>query len=209
MIPDMPAAPTKRQQEIATFIASEFRDRGMMPTQREIAARFGFASTNTVRTHLRLMERKGMLARMPRTARGLKLSAVAATGIPLLGRIAAGIPQEAMESPDDMLPVPPQLFRGTNLFALRVKGDSMKDAGILPGDIAVMNRQEDVADGEIAAVLLDDDATLKYLRRCRGSVVLRGANSAFPDIVIRADEVRTLRILGKFVGLIRQQGGGV
>ena len=108
-----------------------------------------------------------------------------------------------------MLPVPPQLFRGTDLFALRVKGDSMKDAGILSGDIAVLNRQQDVADGEIAAVLLDDDATLKYLFRRRGTVVLQGANPGFPDVVLRADEVRTLRILGKFVGLIRQQGGAL
>jgi repressor LexA len=200
------AAPTKRQHEIAAFIASEFHSRGMMPTQREIAARFGFASPNAVRTHLRLMEKKGMLARMPHKARGLKLRAVPGTGIPLLGKIAAGVPQGALESPDDMLPVPPQLFRGTDLFALRVKGDSMKDAGILPGDIAVLNRQQDIADGEIAAVLLDDDATLKFLHRRRGSVVLRGANPAFSDIVIRGSDVRAVRILGKYVGLIRQRG---
>lgn len=205
----MSAAPTQRQQEIAAFIATEFRDRGMTPTQREIATRFGFASPNAVRTHLRLMEKKGMIERTPHKARSLKLCAGAAPGIPLLGKIAAGIPLEAVECPDDMLPVPPQLFRGTDLFALRVKGDSMKDAGILSGDIAVLNRQQDVADGEIAAVLLDDDATLKYLFRRRGTVVLQGANPGFPDVVIRADEVRTLRILGKFVGLIRQQGGAL
>ena len=115
-----------------------------------------------------------------------------------------------MENPEEMLPVPPQLFRGTELFALRVKGDSMKDAGILPGDIAVMNRQQNVEDGEIAAVLLDNDATLKYWYRRRGSVVLRGANPSFPDIIItRDDEVRPLRILGKFVGLLRQQRGAI
>jgi repressor LexA len=203
----MSAAPTQRQQEIAAFIAAEFRDRGTTPTQREIATRFGFASPNAVRTHLRLMEKKGMIERTPHKARGLKLCASAAPGIPLLGKIAAGLPQEAVECPDEMLPVPPQLFRGTDLFALRVKGDSMKDAGILPGDIAVLNRQQDVADGEIAAVLLDDDATLKYLFRRRGTVVLHGANPLFADVVIRADEVHTLRILGKFVGLIRRQGG--
>jgi repressor LexA len=202
----MPTTPTERQQEIAAFIAHEVGRRGMAPTQREIADRFGFASTNTVRGQLRLMERKGMLAWTPRTARALKLTDASVDGIPLLGRIAAGIPQEAVETPDDMLPVSPRLFQGTSLFALRVRGDSMKDAGILSGDIAVMNRQQDVADGEIAAVLIDDDATLKYLCRRRGGVVLRGANSAFADIVIQFDKVRTLRILGKFVGLIRQQG---
>ncbi len=206
----MAIAPTERQREIAEFIATEFHNRGMVPTQREIAARFKFSSPNSVPTHLRLMEKKGMLVRTPRKARGLKLCAGAASGIPLLGKIAAGAAQEAMENPEEMLPVPPQLFRGTELFALRVKGDSMKDAGILPGDIAVMNRQQNVEDGEIAAVLLDNDATLKYWYRRRGSVVLRGANPSFPDIIItRDDEVRPLRILGKFVGLLRQQRGAI
>jgi len=81
----------------------------------------------------------------------------------------------------------------------------MKNAGILPGDIAVMNRQGDVGDGEIVAVLIEDDATLKYLYRRSGSVILRGANPAFPDIEIRADATRSVQILGKYVGLIRQQ----
>ena len=92
------------------------------------------------------------------------------------------------------------------MFALRVKGESMKDAGILPGDIAVMNRQSEVVDGEIAAVLLDDEATLKYLYRPGGTVLLRGANPAFPDIVVLEDGPRTVRVLGKYVGLIRGQG---
>ena len=83
----------------------------------------------------------------------------------------------------------------------------MKDIGILPGDVAVMNRQQDVADGEIAAVLLDDDATLKFVHRRSGAVVLRGANPAFSEIVIRPDDSRSLRILGKYVGLIRKHGG--
>ena len=124
----------------------------------------------------------------------------------VLGKIAAGTPQEAFQTAEEFLPLSSGFFPGTDLFALRVKGESMKDAGILPGDFAVMNYQQDVADGEIAAVLLDDDATLKYLHRRRGSVVLRGANPAFRDIVIPRDESRSLRILGKYVGLIRRQG---
>jgi len=83
----------------------------------------------------------------------------------------------------------------------------MKNAGILPGDIAVLNRQEDVVDGEIAAILLDDEATLKFLLRPPGALILRGANPAFPDIVLRSDAPRSVQILGKYVGLIRQHGG--
>ncbi len=202
----MPQTPTTRQMEIAEFLDAEFRRRGMMPTQREIATRFGFASPNSVRSHLRLMAKKGMVSLLPGKARGLKLTISTSPGIPVLGKIAAGIPQEAFQTAEEFVPLPPHFFRGTDLFALRVKGDSMKDAGILPGDIAIMNRQEDVADGEIAAVLLDDDATLKYLHRRRGSVVLRGANPTFREIIVRADEARTLRILGRYVGLIRKQG---
>jgi len=181
----------------------------MMPTQREIAERFGFASPNAVRSHLRLMEKKGMLALLPGKARGLRLKPSLATGIPVLGRIAAGTPVEAHENYDDFVPVSPHFFRGSDLFALLVKGDSMKDAGIFPGDIAIINRQQDVADGDIAAVLIDDDATLKFLHRRRGMVLLRGANSTFRDIVIRSAETRSLRILGRYVGLVRQQGGVV
>jgi repressor LexA len=126
-------------------------------------------------------------------------------GIPLVGHIAAGNPQIALQDPDDVVPVSPELFPGSELFALRVRGESMKNAGILPGDIAVLNRQSEVADGEIAAVLLDDEATLKYLYRLKGAVILRGANPAFPDIVIRSDGQRSVQILGKYVGLIRNQ----
>lgn len=153
------------------------------------------------------MAKKGMVSVLPGKARGLKLIIHVPSGIPVLGRIAAGAPRQAIQDADEILPVSPQFFPGTDLFALRVKGDSMKDVGILSGDIAVLNRQQDVGDGEIAAVLLDDDATLKFVYHRSKTVVLRGANSFFSDIVIRNDESRSLRILGKYVGLIRRQGG--
>jgi repressor LexA len=203
----MSSRPTSRQLEIALFLDTEFRRRGMMPTNREIAAKFGFASENSVRSHIRLMEKKGMVARLPGKARGLKLIiSVPPSGIPIVGRIAAGIPRDATQDADEILPGSSKFFGGTDLFALRVKGDSMKEAGIFSGDIAVMNRQQDVADGEIAAVLVDNDATLKFVYRRNGAVILRGANSAFQDMVIRPDESRSLRILGKYVGLVRKQG---
>ena len=153
------------------------------------------------------MAKKGMVTLMPGKARGLRLTLSVSSGIPVLGHIAAGNPQEACQDAEEILPVSPQFFRGTDLFALRVKGDSMKDVGILPGDIAIINRQQDVTDGEIAAVLLDDDATLKFVYRRSGTVILHGANPAFRDIIVRRDESRSLRILGKYVGLIRKQGG--
>jgi repressor LexA len=200
------AAPTPRQLEIAEFLEAEHQRRGIMPTHREIANRFQFASVNSVRSHLRLMERKGMLARQPGKARSLRLI-VAPSGIPLLGQIAAGNPLEAFQHIDEFLPLSPAMFRGNQLFALRVKGESMKDVGILSGDIAVLNRQQEVNDGEIAAVLLDEDATLKFVYRRSGAVVLRGANPDFRDIMIRRNESRSFRVLGKYVGLVRGHGG--
>ena len=202
----MHSRPTERQRQIASFLNSESRKRGISPTQREIAEHFGFASLNSVRSHLRLMEKKGMLNRLPGKARGLTLNRSPAMGIPLVGHIAAGDPQIAFQEPEEIVLASPELFPGSELFALRVKGDSMKDAGILRGDIVVMNRQSEVADGEIAAVLLDDEATLKYLYRPGGTVLLRGANPAFPDIVIREGGPRSVRVLGRYVGLIRQNG---
>ncbi len=204
----MPLQPTARQLDIAAFLESEVRESGIMPTHREIAERFGFASQNSVRSHLKLMEKKGMLARLPGKARGLRLSPNHSQGIPLVGQIAAGNPGNAIQEVNEMVPVSPHLFHGTDLFALRVRGDSMKNAGILSGDIAVLNRQSDVEEGEIAAVLLDDDATLKFLHRRPGAVLLRGANPDFPDVVLNSDSPRSIQILGKYVGLIRQQGGG-
>lgn len=147
-----------------------------------------------------------MLNRLPGKARGLELKKGPAMGIPLVGRIAAGNPGLASEDESEIVPVSPDLFPGSDLFALRVKGDSMKNDGILPGDIAVMARQNDVAEGEIAAVLLDDEATLKHVYRSGGKVVLRGANPRFQDIVIRNGAPGSVRILGRYVGLIRAQG---
>lgn len=204
----MPSPPTARQLAIAAFLESEVRERGIMPTHREIAERFGFASQNSVRSHLKLMEKKGMLARLPGKARGLRLSPNHFQGIPLVGQIAAGNPRTATQDIDEIVPVAPHFFHGADLFALRVHGDSMKNAGIFSGDIAVLNRQSDVADGEIAAILLDDEATLKFLHRRPDAVLLRGANPAFPDVVLKSDSPLSIRILGKYVGLIRQQAGG-
>ncbi len=153
------------------------------------------------------MEKKGMLNRLPGKARGLTVKCSPVLGIPLVGDIAAGGPQMAYQEPEEIVLASPELFSGSELFALRVKGDSMKDAGILNGDIAVINRQSNVVDGEIAAVLLDDEATLKYFHRPDVTILLRGANPTFSDIVISEGGRRSVSVLGKYVGLIRVNGG--
>ncbi len=152
----MPSWPTERQEQIAAFLHSESGKRGVMPTQREIAKRFGFASLNSVRSHLRLMEKKGILSRLPGKARGLKLKYRPPKGIPLLGHIAAGHPEMAVQDADEVVPISPELFPGSDLFALRVRGESMKNAGILQiiiesGYLSLLNTHEIVTYYELEA----------------------------------------------------------
>lgn len=202
--PPVSSTLTQRQNEILTFLETFQREHGMMPTCQEIADAFGFSSPNAVSSHLELLEKKGVIERLRGKARGLRLLRVPKPeGIPVLGEIAAGDPILAAEASGEYLPVAENLFAGNDLFALSVRGNSMVGRGIFDGDYAVIRAQPDVDDGKIAAVLLEDKATLKVvLRPDAHSLVLRGANPAFPDIVIR-DGDTVPRILGKYVGLVR------
>jgi repressor LexA len=200
---------TSRQSEVLAFVMKRQRLSGCCPSQREIADHFGFKSTFAVREHLRLIERKGLLKRTPGRRRHIQVKqhvrgfSDEVVDVPLVGRIAAGVPVTAIENLELLLPLPRSCFRGRNLFALRVRGDSMRDAGILSGDLAVLDQNAKVEHGQIAAVLLDEDATLKRFLRKHDSLVLRAANPAFPDIVIRVDEEGSLRVAGLLVGLVR------
>jgi repressor LexA len=200
---------TPRQAEVLAFVEDRHRSAGFCPSQKEIAAHFGFRSTFAVREHLRLIEQKGFLCRVPGKSRAIRITGRRNSGtgsfveIPLLGRIPAGQPLAAIEDHEATIPIGRGLFRGQQLFALRVHGDSMKDVGICDGDIAVLNHQPEVENGEIAAVLIDDDATLKRVVRTRDGVILRAENPAFRDIVIPSNERPELRIAGRLVGIIR------
>lgn len=202
--------PTPQQYKIARFIRDFGREKGFGPTRQEIADQFKFKSTNAVRSHLVLMRKKGLIDQTEGKARSIRVIGALAEGlsefansIPLLGRIPAGIPFAVLEESAERLPVACELFAGNQLFALRVVGLSMRDAGILDGDIAILNRQEDVADGQIAAVVLNDDATLKKFLRRDGVIVLRAANPDFEDIIVRPGEGREVRIAGRLVGVLR------
>lgn len=200
----MSSEPTQRQQQIVDFLEFFQREHGMMPTCQEIAEAFEFRSPNAVSSHLDLLAKKGVVERIPGKARGLRLVRRSKpAGIPVLGEIAAGDPILAAEASGEYLPVSGELFAGSDLFAVRVRGDSMIEKGIFDGDYAVIRAQTDVQDGEIAAVLRDDEATLKIvLRPGPDCLILRGANPSFSDIVIREGEA-VPRILGRYVGLIR------
>ena len=187
---------------------------GSAPTQAEIADHFGYRSLNAVRQHLRLMERKGVVRLHRGKAPGIQIlrwservqNGTANPGIPLVGRIAAGQPTLAEQNVEEYIDVPACFGDRDRLFALRVHGESMNGAGIFDGDLAVLEKSQTVENGEIAAVRLGDEATLKRVYRKSNSLVLRAANPTFEDIVVGRENGEVLSIEGRYVGLLRLVG---
>ena len=201
---------TDKQSKIYEFIVAWQKDNGYPPTQAEIRDYFGFGSLNAVRSHLVLIEKKGYIRLNFGKARGIQLASLPAPVIrqrenliPLLGSIAAGVPIWAEQNFEDHLPIPPALFGGGELFALHVLGDSMTGAGIKNGDIAVIQIRDCVENGEIAAVLIDQEATLKRVYLSSESLVLKSENPAFEDLKYAAGKSDLIRILGRYQGIVR------
>lgn len=204
------AALTSRQGQVLAFIDGRQRESGFVPSIQEIANHFGFKSPNSVRQHLRLIEKKGQIHRLPGRSRALVLTRFVDTNesdsvlIPLLGHIPAGLPNVAQEETEALLHLPASLFRGDRLFALRVRGTSMSGAAILDGDIAIIDAKPAIGNGAIAAVLIDEDATLKRVYRKADALLLKAENPAFPDITVPANGARRASILGLLVGVLRK-----
>ena len=204
---------TARQQEIWGFLVEYLDGHGYPPTVREIGEAVGLASPSTVHAHLANLERAGLLRRDPTKPRALELighrreQAQSARGseerkLPLLGQIAAGAPLLAEENVEDEIAVPEPLGRGAD-FLLRVRGDSMINAGILDGDVLVVSKKQDARNGEIVVALVGDDeaaneATVKTFFREQNRVRLQPENDALEPIY--ADYVE---ILGKVTGVFR------
>jgi len=183
------------------------RDRlagGHPPTFREVMEAFDFRSLQTVREHIDGLIEEGRLEKDPGLARGLRLPGRRGEAptvlVPLLGRVPAGPLDAAIEDPEGHLPVQTRRT-AADLFSLRVKGDSMKDAGILDGDFIVVRRQPRVEDGTIVVALVGDEATIKRLRLRRGRVELHPENDAYEPIV---PEPGTVRVIGKVVEVRRK-----
>jgi repressor LexA len=207
---------TARQREVLEFIRTFGERHGVPPTVREIGERFHITARAAF-DQLRAQERKGMLERRvtgKRASRMLVLPAHkgtrrteppgGASGIPVLGRIAAGTPITAVENLEDTIPLRPEWLGvgDQDVFALRVRGDSMIEAHIMDGDLVLVRRQEAAGSGDIVAAMVDGEATVKRFAREGGAVVLRPEHPTMKPIVVeggRAD----VRILGKVVGVIR------
>ncbi len=197
---------SEQLRQTLLFINRFMEGSGYPPSVREIGAEFGI-TPKAVHDRLNSLIRRGYLRREPYKSRGLSLTekAIRELGlsrkVPLLGRIAAGQPVLAEENVEEYVDLPSHIPWQEGLFALRVKGDSMVAAGILSGDIAFIRRQEVAENGQIVAVLIGGEATLKYYYKYRDRVLLRPANPVYEDIEVGPGE--ELKILGVLRGIVR------
>jgi len=198
---------TKRQQEIFDFIKRYSAKYGYPPTVRDIGKAVGLASSSTVHAHLGNLEKLGLLRRDPSKPRAIELldravdqvrQLVSPSGLPLIGSVAAGQPVLAEENIEDYIEVPPMAGGDDGEFILRVRGESMKDAGILPDDFVVVRPQETATDGDVVVAMVGEEATVKRFFRESDHVRLQPENSEMEPI--RSKEVR---VLGRVVGLFR------
>lgn len=198
-----------RQKQILDFIERCHREDGFPPSLRDICAALGLASPGSLLRHLRILESKGHLTRLPGKKRTWMLTGPKSmNSIPLLGRIAAGEPILAEQNVEDNLPFDPKFFGSENAFALLVKGDSMTEEQIRDGDLAIISQQPDAEHGEIVAVLvegLESEATLKMLRRNNGDIELHSANPAYQPLIFKGKDRARVRILGKLIGVVRRK----
>ena len=194
---------TKRQRQVLEFISEFQAEHGYPPTVREVAAQFGFRSPRAAHDHIKALQRKGYLKHEPGRPRALSLIKPT-TGIPVLGRIAAGAPLLAVEEADEVLGLEPSFFGSGSFFALRVRGESMIEEHIADGDLVILRAQEMANPGEVVAVLLGDEVTLKYFHPRKNGLELRAANPVVPSIMVGAD-ADPPRILGVMVGLVRKK----
>jgi len=198
---------TKRQQEIFDFIKRYSAKYGYPPTVRDIGKAVGLASSSTVHAHLGNLEKLGLLRRDPSKPRAIELldravdqvrQLVSPSGLPLIGSVAAGQPILAEENIEDYIEVPPMAGGEEGEFILRVRGESMKDAGILPDDFVVVRPQETASDGDVVVALVGEEATVKRFFRESDHIRLQPENADMEPI--RSKEVR---VLGRVVGLFR------
>jgi len=198
---------TPRQAEILALIREYVYDEGYPPTRVEIAQAFGFRSPNAAEEHLRALERKGAIELLPGSSRGIRLlgeDAEEEEGIPVVGQVAAGEPILAEEHIEDHYPVDPALFHPRAHYLLRVRGMSMKDIGIMDGDLLAVHRTRQAENGQIVVARLDDEVTVKRFRR-RGSIVyLLPENEDFEPIRVDLRQ-QPMVIEGLGVGILRNQ----
>ena len=207
---------TARQEQVLRFIRQSITDRGYPPTLREIGAHMGIKSTNGVNDHLRALERKGYLTREDMKSRALRPKDMDLGApkrgkgeeniveIPVMGRVAAGMPLYAEDNLLDTVRIDQSLLRSGEIFGLRVTGDSMIDAGIFGGDYVFVRKQSVAERGDIVVALIGDEATVKRYYPERDYVRLQPENSSMAPILVRANDFKPTMLLGVVVGVYRR-----
>ncbi|MDR0516376.1 MAG: transcriptional repressor LexA [Fibromonadaceae bacterium] len=200
---------TLRQQEIYDFVQKFIHSHKYPPTIREIGDKFGIKSTNGVREALKALEKKGFIKKFSNQARGIgildseTLAQENVLSLPIIGRIAAGSPILAEENIEDTLAVDKSMLpRSSEIFVLRVYGDSMSGDGILDGDLAIIRMQKNAERGQIVAAVINGDATLKRYHPEKSKVVLRASNPDYMPIMVKSSE--NFYIAGILAGIIRK-----
>ncbi len=197
---------TDRQKQIYEFLSVTVREKGYAPSIPEIGQRFKIASTRGVFDHLQALERKGYIKRVGKRAIEIvsqsgRSALPQAKEIPIVGRVRAGAPVVAEENIEGFLTVGNEIARGTETFALKVKGDSMIEDGILEGDHVIIRQQYTAENGDIVCALIGNEATLKRFQRKGTQITLKPANPKYEPIIVSKGE---FRILGKATGVIRK-----
>ncbi len=190
---------TTKQAKILRFLQNKIIEKGSAPTLREIGQQFGFRSTGTTRDYLNSLSKKGYIRLTPRQSRSIELVKPLVFRIPILGSIMAGMPDLALEETqgflylDELLP-----NQDREIFALRIKGDSMVEKGIYEGDIAIVKRQRLADDGDIVAALLGNEATIKIFRKEKSAFFLAPANKSYREIR------KPFEILGRVIAVVKK-----
>ena len=196
---------TARQQQILSLIRSHIQDTGFPPTRADIAKEFGFKSANAAEEHLKALARKGAIEIIPGASRGIRLIDETPIGLPLIGRVAAGSPILAQEHINDYCDISPSFFRPRADYLLQVVGESMQDVGIYDGDWLAVHKTTEVNNGDIIVARVDEEVTVKRLRKTRSKylVHLEPENPEFNVIEVDLRE-QFFAIEGLSVGVIRR-----
>ena len=195
---------TARQQQVYDLVRDHISQTGMPPTRAEIAARLGFRSPNAAEEHLKALARKGVIEIVSGASRGIRLllEEEEDEGLPLIGRVAAGEPLLAQEHIESRYQIDPMLFKPSADFLLRVNGMSMKDIGIMDGDLLAVHKTQDVHNGQVIVARIEDEVTVKRFKKVGSKIELHAENPEFSPIIVDLRE-QSFTVEGLAVGVIR------
>lgn len=194
---------TARQQQVYDLVRDHISQTGMPPTRAEIASQLGFRSPNAAEEHLKALARKGVIEIVSGASRGIRLLLEEEPeGLPLIGRVAAGEPLLAQEHIESHYQVDPMLFKPSADFLLRVNGMSMKDIGIMDGDLLAVHKTQDVHNGQVIVARIEDEVTVKRFKKVGSKIELHAENPEFSSIIVDLRE-QSFTVEGLAVGVIR------